>query len=994
MLLRLLVVFLAFVIWLSCSVSAQYQAAVDHPKARTDRIIVKFKPDAAPVGDQRPHGRVIRRFPALGVEVIQLDGTATVAQALSAYRADARVVYAQADHIRVKHAVPNDPGAEEGDSWHLFNDGRELGKARADISAQEAWSIRHDAENVVVAVLDTGIRHTHEDLAANMWTNAGELSGQLGVDDDGNGVVDDIYGANLINNTGAAMDDEGHGTFIAGLIGAVGNNGKGVTGVCWRVKLMAVKVLDAAGGGSDSDIIAGMEYARQNGAKIINASLGRVGAPSPAMNDAVTALQNSEVILVVAAGNSSSDNDFDPEVSSYPASVSHPNVVTVASSSRNDLLATFSNFGWRNVDIAAPGVQVPSTSSESDTAYDVESGTSISAPLVAGALALIKAHAPGSTTLEQIQRLLNSVDPVPALAGKVSSGGRLNVARALAGTAVAPINDAFVRAIDLGNDISFAGTGVTRAASTEPGERHTGNFQFPRRSLWFKWTAPFTGRIRVIPTPARDSISPPIVTVYGAGDSLGQLPFLATNAPFGGANTQPFFFEAVFGQTFFISLENGQNEGTDAGFYGIFDEAPDGYEGYTLLSVDSVGAGTIIPAKLLGDTIQKRSKTVTLRAKPAPGYILHSWVDPSKMGEEAILSRDPTYTFPLNGVAVKAVTAVFDFSPFRMLQGRYHGLVTADSTGAAEAFFILDLNSAGSFSATLRLGMKAYRFKGTLRSDREFTLSIPRPGDSPIEVQFELASERRITGKITAGSTFSLLAEAGDFDMRRNPTLSAGTYTVLLPVSSSLPNQPEGAGYGFVTVSPAGNLRFGGALGDGKKVSQGVGLYRIGHWPVFLSPYKAGGSLAGLVAFDESKATTDLTGSLDWSKAPSDREKIYGGGFSGVKIALEGSRYRAPVPGERLLALGPGPGNASIVLAGAGAFKTFSITIDGENRVAPTTDLNLAIFTSTGEFAANFRFDGEQQVSVFRGMVSQKANKGAGYFLRNGQSGKVDLQAD
>ena len=282
------------------------------PQFRQDRIIVKFRDPAAEAGKPRPNGTSIRKFQSIGgTEVIQLAPGVTPAQALASYRGNPNVAYATGDRLYKRFALPNDPRVQAAEAWHFANTGAKSTVADADIDAPEAWDIRHDAESSIVAVLDGGVRYTHEDLFANMWRNPGEIPGN-GIDDDSNGIVDDVFGANFVKNNGNPMDDDGHGTHVAGILGAVGDNGKGSAGVAWKVQIMAVKVLPEFGSGSTSDIIAGMEYAAQKGAHIINASLGLSGAMDPAMSDAIGALEQAGITLVVSAGNEDADNDFDP----------------------------------------------------------------------------------------------------------------------------------------------------------------------------------------------------------------------------------------------------------------------------------------------------------------------------------------------------------------------------------------------------------------------------------------------------------------------------------------------------------------------------------------------------------------------------------------------------------------------------------------------------------------------------------------------------------
>ncbi len=967
--------------------SAAELRAEDAGAHRADRVLVKYKEGQAPPGDGRPHGTVIKRLGKLGIEVIRVTDGSSVATVLGTYRADASVKYAQPDFVRTVQALANDPGVPEEDAWHLNNDGRELGVVGADIKAASAWDIRHDAPGVIVAVLDTGIRYTHEDLAANMWRNVDEIPAD-GLDNDANGIIDDYHGANLINETGAPMDDEGHGTFVAGLIGAVGNNGVGVTGVCWDVSLMAVKVLDGVGSGSDSTIIEGMEYARAEGADIINASLGIFSDPSPAMQDAVDALEVDGVVLVVAAGNSSFDNDYDLNLTEFPSSFANSNVISVAATTRNDLLSTFSSYGWRSVDLGAPGVLLPSTDSESDSAYDTGSGTSFSAPLVAGAMALLRAHLPDATTLELINRLLRSVDPQPGLAGRCTTGGRLNLRRALEGGAVAPVNDAFANAVVLGSDVYFSGSAVTAACTTEPGEPSVGS---NGKTAWFEWTAPYTGRVVVRALPRRQSVGSAafdsLITAY-LGTSLESLQRIGGNLA-SGSPAETFTFEAAFRQTYYFRLEGSAASDGISAFAGRYELAPDGFGPFTYFSLESIGAGSVTPAKLLGDSVQRRGAKMKLTAKPASNYILFGWVDPRiKDREASVLSREPnfTYTIPQSGIGY--VQAVFVFNPFRELAGTYNGLVSPE-TGGASGFWTMKLGATGAFTATLLLDGQRHQVKGTLRSDRKFQTTLKR---GQLTVEFKLSGERRITGAVTdRGAGFTLLAEAGGQSLETNPALQAGTYTVQLVNQSGTLGSPEGSGYGLLTVSRAGSVRFSGALGDGRKASQGAWLFRTGHFPLYFAPYKRGGSLAGLVNF-VSTSDSDLNGTADWTKNPDARDKTYPAGFAGVVVRVQGARYAFPQASERIIPLANTSPNAVLEINGGGmGALSFPLTIDQNNGVSSNGDVQMTIYTSTGEFAALIPY--QNSYRVVRGMVSRAAGFGLGYCLNGSQSAAVTLRS-
>jgi subtilisin family serine protease len=352
----------------------------------------------------------------------------SVSRVLAALRAAPQWVdYAEPDYV--VHTLlndPNDPAYSGGELWGLRNVGQSGGINDADIDADEAWDVRTDASSVLVAVIDTGIRYSHEDLAANMWRNPGEVAGD-GIDNDNNGVVDDVHGYNAINDSGNPDDDHFHGTHVAGTIGAVGNNGIGSAGVAWRARLMAVKFLSSNGRGFISDGVKAIDYARQNGARILNNSWG--GGPySQAVFDAIERCRLADVIFVAGAGNDGRSTDSAPF---YPANYPHDNIVSVAAMTRTDELSSFSNHGLRTVDIAAPGSAIYSTYNTSDSAYRVLSGTSMATPHVVGALTLIKTHFPSAPSSELIDRLLATAQHTSTLTTRVRCQGRLNLARAL-----------------------------------------------------------------------------------------------------------------------------------------------------------------------------------------------------------------------------------------------------------------------------------------------------------------------------------------------------------------------------------------------------------------------------------------------------------------------------------------------------------------------------------------------------------------------------------
>jgi subtilisin family serine protease len=335
--------------------------------------------------------------------------------------------------FQLQATTPNDPLFSY--EYGLNNTGTTpLGasKVDADIDAPEAWDITTGAaagSEVVVGVVDTGVDYTHPDLAGNMWHNPGEVAGD-GIDNDGDGYVDDVYGINAYANNGNPMDDVGHGTHVAGTIAAVANNGEGVAGIAWNAKIMALKFIGADGTGSTADAIECLNYAvtmRNRGVNIrLTSNSWGGGGFETALRDAITRTSNAGMLFVVAAGNGGDDgvSDNNDVYASYPSNYNVSNIVAVAATDRNDQLAGFSNYGATTVDLAAPGVDVAST--KMGGGYLYMSGTSMATPHVSGVAALAFGYKPTATVAEVRSALLSGVDPLSNLAGKVASGGRLN----------------------------------------------------------------------------------------------------------------------------------------------------------------------------------------------------------------------------------------------------------------------------------------------------------------------------------------------------------------------------------------------------------------------------------------------------------------------------------------------------------------------------------------------------------------------------------------
>jgi len=368
------------------------------------------------------HGRKIQRV-AIGRHM-------SVERARNLYASHPLVEYAEPNYYVELHGMPNDPSL--GAQWNLINPDA----TGTDINVSPAWDIATGDPEVIVAVIDSGIAYDHPDLRENIWVNTVEYGGMPGIDDDLNGYVDDIHGIDVQNHDSDPDDELGHGTHIAGIIGASGNNGLGVVGVNWRVRLLPCKFTDHFGRGNVADTIECLDYIaalKNRGENIVatNNSWGWTGAPSQAIRDAID--RQREILFIASAGNGGRDNEGDRP--NFPASYDLPNLISVAALGQNGELADFSNFGRYTVSLAAPGVDIFSTICESSpwgySWYGTLSGTSMAAPHVTGVAGLIRAFRPDADWVAIRNRILSSGREVAALSRSTLTGKSLDAFAAL-----------------------------------------------------------------------------------------------------------------------------------------------------------------------------------------------------------------------------------------------------------------------------------------------------------------------------------------------------------------------------------------------------------------------------------------------------------------------------------------------------------------------------------------------------------------------------------
>lgn len=411
-----------------------------------NEVIVRFRADAsaasraavlgavnASVSERIVTAAMRRAGDAEGLTVIRT-GLA-VAAAVQQLRNSSDVLYAEPNYVYRHQATSNDPYYTDGSLWGMYGDATSPANQYGS-QAGEAWAANHtNCSNVWVGIIDEGYMYTHEDLAANAGTNPGETADN-GVDDDGNGYVDDVYGWDFANGDKSVFDGttDDHGTHVAGTIGGVGGNSKGVAGVCWSVKLINAKFL-GRNGGTTANAVKAVDYMTdlktRHGINLVATSNSWGGGGfSQSLQDAIERANAQNILFIAAAGNDS--NDCDTSTSCYPAEYPNANLMAVASITNSGAMSSFSNYGATTIDIGAPGSGIYSTVPASSrgkivSSYASYNGTSMATPHVSGAAALYAAYHAGSSAATIKNAILNSAVATPSLNGKVVSNGRLNV---------------------------------------------------------------------------------------------------------------------------------------------------------------------------------------------------------------------------------------------------------------------------------------------------------------------------------------------------------------------------------------------------------------------------------------------------------------------------------------------------------------------------------------------------------------------------------------
>lgn len=477
--------------WVPTSVLAVLWSAPTPPPP--DGVIIKF----ADTASQTSRAHALSSAGLKPIKTFQLVKGLTFARpvpgqsldnTVSTLAINPNIEYVEPNYYVAIDIIPNDPNFHL--QYGLHNDGTNGGLANADIDAPEAWDVQ-TGNGVVIAVIDTGVDYTHPDLKDNIWVNPGEIAGN-GIDDDGNGFVDDIHGWDFASDINDPADDHAHGTHVAGIIAAKSNNGIGVSGINWNAKIMALKFFDANGLGSTSNAIRAINYAVMMGVRISNNSWGG-GGFSKALFDTIQAAAAKGHLFVAASGNETLNTDTSPH---YPSAYDLPNIISVAATDDSDRLASFSNFGVVTVDIAAPGFRIESLIPNG--LYQSLSGTSMAAPFVSGAAGLVLSTVSGISTEALKAALLDNADLLPSLSGRVATGARLNISRTLKSLVASASITPNTTTMGVNESVSFRVSGGTAPFSWSVANANIGQIS----SSTGLFTALAVGRTQVSVTDA------------------------------------------------------------------------------------------------------------------------------------------------------------------------------------------------------------------------------------------------------------------------------------------------------------------------------------------------------------------------------------------------------------------------------------------------------------------------------------------------------------
>ena len=664
-------------------------------KPRTGAVLPT---DTAAPAESAQRIRLIRSHPRLGgLRTLETDGTEDIRVVAKRLTDSGLYDYVEPDYIRKLLVTPNDPRFDAS-QWALNNTGQDGGTPGADIHAAAAWDILREAPDVLVGILDTGLYFSHEDIIGTTWINPAESAGRSNVDDDGNGYIDDLIGINATVAKTSSLatdptDTDGHGSHVAGIIAASGNNGKGITGVAWKTKILPLKFI-GRNGGTVSAAVACIDYAIANKVQILNGSYGST-AFSQAEFDAIKRARDAGIIFVAAAGN---DGQVIQTAPNYPAAYALDNIVAVASTTRQDKLASYSTYGSGLVDLAAPGSSILSLGITNPTSYAVLSGTSMAAPHVTGALALLKQKFPEENYRGLINRLLSTVDELPALNHAVHTNGRLNLVAALTSTDHRPFNDDFARRAIITGETNLVRSS-NQFATIEPGES---NHSVPGTtgSLWWSWTAP-AGTEKVLINAAGSAIDT-VLAVY-TGTTLAALQRVAANDDVSATDkTSSLTFTATPGTTYTIAVAGKNSSEGLITFKLAALQANDAFAAARVLT----GPSAVVTGSNANASRESGEPLIITRARGLS--LWYKWVAPAtrRYQVSTYSSGDPVvgiYTgTSLSTLAL--VTSNDDSGPY------FDSLATLNATAGVTYYICVDASSGTGGSFTLSIADSEWQY--------------------------------------------------------------------------------------------------------------------------------------------------------------------------------------------------------------------------------------------------------------------------------------------
>jgi subtilisin family serine protease len=749
-------------------------ASAQAPRFVTGQILIKPKAqlsDSSLTERLEGHGAWQRqRLHRSNVRVINVSESRAEA-VLAALRRDPDIEFAERDGIARAAFVPNDAYVTSGREWHL-----------AKIQAPQAWDTTAGAADVVVAILDSGINAAHPDLARRV-----------------------LPGYDFVSNDSDPSDDFGHGTAVAGVVVAAGNNRIGVAGVAWRCAVLPVKVVNSSGFASYSALAQGIRYAVDQGARVINISIAG-DSPSSTLQEAINYAWNSNVVIVAAAGNNAND------VLQYPAACDH--VVAVSATEPDDSLASFSSFG-SSITLSAPGDNIWTTQSDLSRRYGSWRGTSFASPVVAGVAALAVSANPSLSNTQLVSLLEATADDRGAAGYDVAFGfGRVNAFRALtvATGGSVPASEP---------NLDLLPPGVTLTATPRAGARLTSAF------VSLAGTASDSSGLDRIEILVNDA---PAQTAIGTSQWSAQI------------NLEP-GLNLVRVRSVDLA-GNVSKEVTRTWFYVVL----------TPLSLKTNGLGRVTPN--LNGRLLEIGRHYVLRAVPGPGQVFAGW--------DGADSQSPVLTF----IMQTNLTLVANFvpSPFPAVRGSYAGLManTNDVTPESSGYFMLNVTAAGRFSGKVVNGF-GYGFAGQFNLAGDATVNVPRGALSPLHLTLHTDLTNgtdQVTGSATDGVwSADLSSDHNVFDARLNPAEQAGLRTFLF--------ENNAAGTQAASCSDRiysnGVSRLHGKLLDGRPFARISALAKTGDCPFYISLNRSTEVVIGWLNFPAGGNPT-TEGSVLWVK--------------------------------------------------------------------------------------------------------------------------------